>query len=189
MNNSVNSVQENLNKEKNVQDIKLVKGLLRYVLHDYYPAVNWKPGGIFLEEIDNSPCSVAIKSAMKLHLDANGGEIHSFYDEDFPRKGVINNKEHLDILRYLKSVFEIDPFDNARFLNYLCMCAEYAALSYLYGAKRAPLLTLQIISTMMKEMRESGKISQDVWSDFEKYCESYVQTERRRGYMRRPEYM
>lgn len=175
----------NSSKEKNIHDIKLIKDLLRYVLLDYYPTVNWKPDGIYLEEIDDSPSSAIIRSATKLHLDANGGEIHSFYDEDFPNKDIIDNKEHFDILMYLKSVFESKSFDNASFLHYLCMNSEYAALSFLYGVKRAPLMTLQVICAMMSEMRESGKITHSVWKDFETYCEKYVQTERRMGYVRK----
>ncbi|KAF8787554.1 hypothetical protein HNY73_009137 [Argiope bruennichi] len=185
MSDSVNSTPTTRRLEEQIRDIKLVKTLLRYVLHDYYPAINWKPYGIFHGDTDNSPCCVTIKSAIKLHLDTYGGDIHEFYDEDFTQKDGIGDRCHSEVLEYVKDDFEMKPFEFSKFLNYFCMSAEYAALSYLYGVKRAPLITLQILCTTMREMREYGIITEDFWNDFEKFCENFVQTERRRGFGRK----
>ncbi|GBM50595.1 hypothetical protein AVEN_70233-1 [Araneus ventricosus] len=186
MDDTVNSILNLSNKDENNLDFGFVKNLLRCVLLECYPTLNWKPNGVFAEDSMNSPFSLVVKSAVKMCLESSRENIRDDFELDFPCRDSISNRGLLDHLLCFKLVYEKHPFYNASFLEFLCRCSEYTMLSYWYGIQSAPQMTLQVICIMMREMRESGKITANFWKDFEDFCEIYVQDEKRKRKLSKP---
>lgn len=177
MDNAENSELNNPSVDENTRDYGFIKDLLRYVLLECYPKIKWEPTAIFAEECLDSPFKEIMKSAVKIHLENNRDHIRFDYNLDFPCKENICNKSHMDNISCQRVVFENKLFENASFLDFMCRCAEYTMLSYKNGVQSAPRTTLEVISTMMRTMRNSDGLSANVWKDFEDFCESYVQAD------------
>ncbi|CAL1274638.1 unnamed protein product [Larinioides sclopetarius] len=186
MDGTMDSVLNILDEDENDLDFVFVKNLLRYVLLECYPNAKWQPNGVFAKDSIASPFSLVVKSAVKMFLKSRKEEIRDDFELDFPSKDSISNRSFLEYLLCSKIDFERKPFYNASFLEFLCRCSEYTVISYWYGISLAPQMTLQIICIMMREMRESGKITENLWKDFEEFCEIYVQDEKRKIELGKP---
>ncbi|CAL1274637.1 unnamed protein product [Larinioides sclopetarius] len=180
MDGPVNSVLNLWDKDENNLDFGFVKNALRCVLHECYPTAEWQPSGVFAEESMNYPLSLRVKSAVKICFESIKENILDDFQVDFPCKHSITDRSLFDHLLYFKLVFERQPFYIASFLEFLCRCLGYTMLSYWYGIELAPQITLHVICIMMREMRESGKITESFWKEFEEFCEIYLQDEERR---------
>ncbi|GBM50589.1 hypothetical protein AVEN_70229-1 [Araneus ventricosus] len=188
MDDTVDSFLNILKKEENENnvDFGFAKNLLRYVLLECYPTSNWQPNGIFAEDSMNSPLSLVVKSAVKMCLESNSEDMRDDFEFVFPYQDQISDVGHLDELLSLKIVLENKPFHNSSFLDYLCRFSEYTMLSYWSGIMLAPHITLAVICIMIREMREFGKITENLWKDFEDFCETYVQDEQRKRKLSKP---
>ncbi|GBM50596.1 hypothetical protein AVEN_70234-1 [Araneus ventricosus] len=180
MEDPMHSILDFLDTEKESLDYIFTKDLLLYVVIDYYSIAYSDPENVFMEKSNNSPFAPEVKLAVENFLDAKGDDLHNEYDLDFPYEDSISNSSHLEKLICITRYFQNKPFDNASFLECLCKCAEYTRLSYMNGISKALHLSLKVICIMLSGMRESGKITQDFWSDFQKYCGKYIRRINRR---------
>ncbi|GFS91564.1 hypothetical protein NPIL_460281 [Nephila pilipes] len=78
----------------------MVRDIIRYVLLEYWPGINWTPSGIFVDQNMDSPFNVLVKRAVEKFLDTFRRKIREMYTE-YLQDRTFSVERHFDICRVI----------------------------------------------------------------------------------------
>ncbi|GFT42473.1 hypothetical protein NPIL_2691 [Nephila pilipes] len=160
----------NMNK-KNL-DYTFSKDLIRFVLFEYYPHLDWEPTDEFKNSDDNSFTAV-VKLTLKHYLDTTENIFsHQLYVTFMEGKDCLIAHEIL--CQYFRRMFLSKPVSCKSFLEYLCVVSKSTAYTYCISDTVAPLISLCSIYKTIVSMRQQQMLSDSFWNEFALQCEYEV---------------
>ncbi|GFU51767.1 hypothetical protein NPIL_274231 [Nephila pilipes] len=152
-------------------EFKFVRDVIRHVLSDYWPGIQWTPCGIFVHRNHDSPFSPAIQRKIDEILNMKGVMLHENYDEWVSRE-FISRWQHEEFCRQAIEAM-VSPGPEEVKMHFLVVCASLsliAALSVFYGLREAPDFSLKLILKHFEYLLNLGVITETFWIELEMFC-------------------
>ncbi|GBM50587.1 hypothetical protein AVEN_70228-1 [Araneus ventricosus] len=166
MNGSMDDSPENTIEDE--LDHKFARDIIRFVLSEIMLGLHWIPTGMFAKQDADSPFTPEFKDAVVKELDNNGHNIHLIYDIYFPDKSLVKST-HYSVCWIMKCEFVRRNFDKEYFLKFCVVLANYAGLSYLYGAQNAPAESYTLLLLYIRELKLLRKVGDKFWNMMQKW--------------------
>ncbi|KAF8787556.1 hypothetical protein HNY73_009139 [Argiope bruennichi] len=169
---------------ENSLEHKFARDLIRFVLHENWPSLQWKPTGIFLEPSFDSPFTPQFQDAVMRELEYSKHRHQAFYEKYFSNKSILRDK-YYELLSKAKDVFVNNGFHPKYLVEFSVLLAKFAGFSYFWGLTTAPEQSYELLVAAMRELKLLGRFEDSAWdgvqdwleSGFEEAAESFDESE------------
>ncbi|GFU51765.1 hypothetical protein NPIL_274221 [Nephila pilipes] len=152
-------------------EFMFVRDVIRYVLVEYWSAINWTPNGIFVHQNQDSLFNTSVKGMMEKILDKNVRKIGNTYINRFLGRN-ISGQQHLEFCKELiETLGEPKPEEVTIF--FLDVCANLSLItgfSVLYDVIEAPHITHILIFGYFTKLTDLGVITNSFWKELLSNC-------------------
>ncbi|GFS91573.1 hypothetical protein NPIL_460321 [Nephila pilipes] len=169
---SLKSIPENISLERiNTEspESMFVRDVIRYVLVEYLPDLNWTPSGIFVQQNCDSPFSPAIESVIVETLDRIGATILQKYEQRFPKRNLSPQKHFEYCVEIIEKSYGTEQV-NAYLLAVCAIVSMFTAISVSFDVMEAPDISHELIVRYFETLKSRGLIADTFWADLENIC-------------------
>ncbi|KAF8787557.1 hypothetical protein HNY73_009140 [Argiope bruennichi] len=145
------------------------RDIIFYIMQDYYSAWKWRPCKKYASEKDRTLFTPAIENQVKKLLDNMGPYTHVCFENDFDPCNISNKAFQEVCSRIVKEHLEEDV-GLKRFVKLCCVIGNYAAISFIYGARNAPYIAIRILYNLVQTLKADGRFKDATWSEIHMLC-------------------